>query len=78
MTYNVQWTCSQNVICLALPVWDCHYLEYVWTKGSLSQLNNQSMDGGDFRTAPATPGLLKKDMGKTEETELPHGGQDTK
>ena len=55
MTHSVQWRCSQNFSSLALPVWDWHCLEYIWTKGFLTHL----MDGGDCRTAPATPGLLK-------------------
>ena len=55
MTHSVQRTCSQNFSSLALPVWDWQCLEYIWTKGSLTQL----MGGGDFRAAPATPGLLK-------------------
>ena len=40
---------------LALPVWDRQCLEYIWSKGSLTQL----MDRGDWRTALATLGLLK-------------------
>ena len=33
MTHSVGWTSS-------LPVWDWQYLEYIWTKGSLTQSLN--------------------------------------
>ena len=50
----------------ALTVWDRQFLEDYERK---DQLLNQSMsDGGDCRTAPATPGLLiiNKESGKME------------
>ena len=58
MTHSVLWTCSQNFSSLALPVWDWQRLEYIWTKGSLNEWMNKWMDRGDYRTAPATQGLL--------------------
>ena len=56
MTHSVGRTFSQNFSSLALPVWDWQCLEYISTN---HELMNQSVDdGGDCRTAPATPGLL--------------------
>ena len=60
MTYSVGWTSSQNFSSLSFPLWDWQSLEYIWTKGSLTQSLNKSINhGGDCRTAPATPGLLR-------------------
>ena len=55
MTYSVGWTFSQNFSSLSLPVWDWECLEVILTKVSVTH----SMDRGDCRTAPSTPGLLK-------------------
>ena len=60
MTHSVGWTFSQNFSSLALPVWDWQCLEDIWTKGSVNQSVN---DGGDCKTAPATPGLLNTKVG---------------
>ena len=43
MTHRVGWTFSQNFISLALPVWDWHFLEDIWTKELLTHLFNQWM-----------------------------------
>ena len=61
MTYIVEWTFSQ----ISAPLWEC--LEDIWTKGWVNQSINQSItDGGDCRTAPATPGLLKIGLGLSQ------------
>ena len=59
MTFSVGWPLSRNVSSLALLVLDWQCLEDIWTKGSLKQSVSQLIsNGGDWRTAPATPGLL--------------------
>ena len=59
MTFSVGWSLSRNVSSHALLVWDWQCLEDIWTKGSVNQSVSQLIsDGGDCRTAPATPGLL--------------------
>ena len=55
MTHIVEWTFSPNVSAVALPVWDWECLEDILTKGWVNQWVS---DGGDCRTALATPGLL--------------------
>ena len=52
MTHSVGQTFSQNFSSLALPVWDWQCLE------DLEEKDNSVSNGGDCRTAPATPGLL--------------------
>ena len=52
MTHIEGWTFSQNFSSLALPVWDLECLEDMLTKG---WVNRWMSDGGDYRTAPATP-----------------------
>ena len=63
MKHSVGWTFSQNFSSIALPVWDWQRSVHIWTIGSwLNESVNESLnDGGDCRTAPATPGLLKLD-----------------
>ena len=57
MTHIVGWTFSQNVSSLALPVWDWQCFEYISTSHEwVSQSVNYE---AVYRTAPATPGLLK-------------------
>ena len=57
MTHSFGWTFSQKFSSLALLVWNWQCLEYIWIKRLFTQLFN---DGGDCRTAPATPGVVKK------------------
>ena len=60
MIHSVGWTFSQTFNSLALLVWDWQCLEDIWTKGSVNEWMNQWIShGGDCKTAPATPGLLK-------------------
>ena len=49
----------QNSSSLALPVWDSECLEDILTKG---WVNESVTDGGDWRRASATPGLLNIDL----------------
>ena len=57
------WTFSQNFSSLALTVCDLWYYEDLEEKAhGLTEWMNQSMnDETVYRTAPATPGLLKND-----------------
>ena len=55
MAHSVEWKFSQNVSSLALPVRDWRCLEYIWTKGWISEWIN---DGGDCKTAPTKQGLV--------------------
>ena len=53
-----RWTLSQNVRSLALTIWKWWFVENIFTKDvGLNQLMNHK---GVCRTAPATPGLLKR------------------
>ena len=56
MTHSVGWTFYKNFSSLALPVWDWQCFEYISTKPSVTHLLNYK---AVYRTAPATPGLLK-------------------
>ena len=57
MTHSVGWTFSQNFSSLPLSVWDWQCFEYISTNPDLPYLlSNKAV----CRTAPATPGLLKK------------------
>ena len=51
------WTLSQNFSSLALTVCDLWYYEYLEEKDE--SLNEWMSDEAVYRTAPATPGLLK-------------------
>ena len=53
------WTFSQIFSSLALTVWDLWYYEDLEKKAH-SILNQWMNDEAVYRTAPATPGLLKK------------------
>ena len=59
------WTFSQNVSSLALTVCDLWYYEDLEEKThGLNQLINESVnDEAVYRTAPATPGMLKRVRG---------------
>ena len=53
MTHSVGWTFSRNFSSLALPVWDWQCFEYIFTNHN--RINHEAV----YRTAPATPSLLK-------------------
>ena len=67
MTGMGRWTFSQNFSSLTFTVWEWRFVEDRQSYDDVStnhQWMNESMnqsisDGGDCRTAPATPGLLK-------------------
>ena len=61
VTHGVGWTFSQIFSCLALMVWDLWCCEYLEEKGE--SLNELISDEAVYRTAPATPGLLKLQEG---------------
>ena len=57
VTHGGEWTFSQNFIFLALTVWDLWCCEDLEEK--IDSLNRLLSNKGVWRTAPATPGLLK-------------------